>query len=175
VDLYEEGENLVVKVLMPGVKQDDIEVTLDQGMLTIRGRTKQEAERKDRSYIVREHRTGSIVRQVQVPQTVDADAVQATFQQGVLQVILPKGQPPTAYRVPIATPEKKAIESATGAETSAPGAETPAAASSPSDPPVADVKASGSRKRTGSRAAQNADNEKSARRKTSKQKAATPA
>src|SRR5688572_15804060 len=103
MDMYEEGENLVVKVQMPGIKPEDIDVTLQPGVLTVRGQTTSEDERKERSYVVREHQTGSFVRQIRVPQNLDVDSIQATFEHGVLRLTLPKQEQAGVHRIPITT------------------------------------------------------------------------
>lgn len=103
MDMYEEGENLVATLQMPGIKPEDIEVTLANGVLTVRGQTTSKDERKERSYVVREQRTGSFMRQIRVPHDLDADAVRATFEHGVLRLTLPKLEQPGAHRIPITT------------------------------------------------------------------------
>src|SRR4051794_7793131 len=54
MDVYEEGDNLVVEAHLPGIKPDDLDVHVEQGVLTISGHTEAEDERKDRNYLVRE-------------------------------------------------------------------------------------------------------------------------
>lgn len=115
MDPYEEGDNLVIKIPMPGVKPEDIEVTLAQGLLTVRGKTTTDAERTARSYIVREQRTGSFTRQIRVSERLDADAVQATFEHGVLRLMLPKDARALGHRIPITTGVPSAIEPAPAA------------------------------------------------------------
>src|SRR5690349_1668784 len=82
LDMYEEGDTLVVEAGLPGIKPEDIDVNVERGMLTIRGESKSENEHKERNYLVREQRTGSVSRTVRLPETYDADACQATFEDG---------------------------------------------------------------------------------------------
>ena len=62
LNMYEEGDTLVVEAGLPGMKPEDIDVNVERGMLTIRGESKSEHERKERNYLVREQRTGSFSR-----------------------------------------------------------------------------------------------------------------
>ncbi len=62
MDVYEEGDDLVVEVHVPGVKPDDMEVNVERGVLTISGRTEAEQERKERNYLLREKRAGRFIR-----------------------------------------------------------------------------------------------------------------
>ena len=156
MDVYEEGDHLVVTLQLPGVKPEDIDVTLANGVLTVRGQTTSEDERKDRGYVVREQRTGSYMRQIPVPPDLDADAVQATFEHGVLRLTLPKPAQPGARRIPITTGASPAIAPAPAAEpapasepaTATADATASAAPDSAAQPAASSNGTSGSRKRT---------------------------
>jgi HSP20 family protein len=101
LNMYEEGDTLVVEAGLPGIRPDDIDVNIERGMLTIRGESKSENERKERSYLVREQRTGSFTRTVRLPETYDADACQATFEDGVLRLTFPKSEQARPRRIQI--------------------------------------------------------------------------
>ena len=100
-NVYEEGDNYVVETQIPGLKPEDIDITLEQGVLTVKGETKNEQERKERNYIVREHQTGSFSRSLRLPYAVNADAVQATYEHGVLRLSLPKAEEAKPHRIQI--------------------------------------------------------------------------
>ncbi len=70
LDVMEEGDNIVVHASIPGVRPNDINVTLENNMLTIRADTKEERERKDGDYLMRERRFGSFYRSLRLPDTV---------------------------------------------------------------------------------------------------------
>ena len=70
--------------------------------MTIRGQTRAEDERKDRSYVIREHRTGSFARSLRLPNWVDVDGAQATLKHGELQITFPKAASAAPQRVPVA-------------------------------------------------------------------------
>jgi HSP20 family protein len=102
LNVFEEGDNLVVEAPLPGVKPEDVQVTVEGGTLTIRGETKEEQERKDRNYLVREHRRGSFQRTLRLPDTIDPDGAQAAFENGVLRLSFPKSKHAQPRRIPVA-------------------------------------------------------------------------
>ena len=109
LNAYEEGDRFVVETQLPGMKPEDIDVRIEQGVLTIQGETKAEEERKERNYLIREHRMGRFSRSVRLPETVDPDAVQATYEHGVLRLTLPKAERAKARRIQIETGSQRAI------------------------------------------------------------------
>ena len=72
MDLYEEHDSLIVEAHLPGLKPDDINVSVENGVLTISGETKTEEERKERNYLLREKRSGRFTRSLQLPATTAA-------------------------------------------------------------------------------------------------------
>lgn len=90
VDIYEDAQKVVVKVEAPGVKQEDLDVRLEENTLTIRGERKFESEEKEENFHRIERRYGSFVRSFSVPQTVDTEGVTANYDAGVLTVTLAK-------------------------------------------------------------------------------------
>lgn len=93
VDMYEEGNNLVVKAELPGVAKDDIDVSIDQGDLVIKGERKSETERREGNYYRMERSFGSFYRRLPLPEGIQPDQVSATYNDGVLEVRIPKPQP----------------------------------------------------------------------------------
>lgn len=90
VDIYEDAQKVVVKVEAPGIKQDDLDVRVENNTLTIKGERKFEAEEKEENFHRIERRYGSFVRSFSVPQTVDTESVSANYDAGVLTVTLAK-------------------------------------------------------------------------------------
>ena len=94
LDIVQEEDKYVVRASMPGVALENIEVEVDRGVLTIKGRTEAEGEdqdqRKDGGYMVRERRSGSFSRSLRLPDTVDADQAKPNFDNGVLTITLRK-------------------------------------------------------------------------------------
>jgi len=89
LDMYQQDGNLVVKAAIPGVKPEDIDVSVVGDTLTIKGEMKEEKELKEENVIRRERRFGSFSRVVSLPQPVDSNKATATFENGVLTLTLP--------------------------------------------------------------------------------------
>ena len=89
-DVVESDIEFRVTAEMPGVDERDIEVTVADGMLTIKGEKTEEKEEKKKDYHVSERRFGSFSRSFALPRTADVDKVQASMKNGVLSVVLPK-------------------------------------------------------------------------------------
>jgi HSP20 family protein len=92
VDMYETKDDVVVKASVPGVKAEDIDVSVVGDILTIKGEFKQEDNVDKENYHRRERRFGSFARTLTLPATVDVDKASAEFEQGVLKLTLPKAE-----------------------------------------------------------------------------------
>lgn len=103
MNVYEEKDTLVVEAQTPGIKPDDLDINVEQGVLTISGQTASEEERKERNYLVREHRTGRFSRSMRLPATYDAEACQASFEDGVLRLVFPKSEAAKPRRIQVGT------------------------------------------------------------------------
>ena len=103
MDVYEEGDNLVVEAHLPGIKPDDLDVHVEQGVLTISGHTEGEDERKDRNYLVREKRAGRFTRGIQIPPSYNTENCQSHFEHGVLRLVFPKAEEAKPRRIQIGT------------------------------------------------------------------------
>ena len=96
LDIVQEEDRYVVRASLPGIAPENIEVSVDHGVLTIKGRTEVDAEsdsedqREDGNYVVRERRSGSFIRSLRLPDTVDADQAEPNYDNGVLTITLPK-------------------------------------------------------------------------------------
>lgn len=92
VDMYQTENEIVVKASLPGMKADDIQISVVGDVLTLRGETKAEEEIKEVSYHIRERRSGSFARSMPLPSAVQADKARAEFENGVLTLTLPKAE-----------------------------------------------------------------------------------
>ena len=92
IDLYQNNDDVVVKAALPGLKADDVQLSITADVLTLRGEFKDESEQKQASYHVRERRYGSFERSVMLPTDVQADKAKADFENGVLTITLPKAE-----------------------------------------------------------------------------------
>lgn len=92
LDAYETANDVVVKAALPGIKPEDVDITLTGGLLTISGETKEETEQNDKNYIRRERRYGSFSRSVSLPEGLNGDKADAKFENGVLTLSIPKSE-----------------------------------------------------------------------------------
>jgi HSP20 family protein len=90
VDIYETQDELVVKADLPDVSEKDLDVRVENNMLTIRGERKFEQEVSEDNYLRVERTYGSFSRSFALPNTVNADAIRAEYRNGVLTVRMPK-------------------------------------------------------------------------------------
>ncbi len=103
MDISETKDSLVAKVEVPGMEQKDIQISLQEDLLTIKGEKKQEKEEKDERYHRVERSYGAFVRSIRLPVAVDASKVMATFKNGLLTVTLPKTPAAKGTLIPIKT------------------------------------------------------------------------
>jgi HSP20 family protein len=92
LDVSETKNDFVVKAEMPGLDPKDLDISLTNGVLTIKGEKKQEKEEKEENYHLLERSYGSFTRSVRLPAEVQGDKISASFKNGVLKVILPKSE-----------------------------------------------------------------------------------
>ena len=90
VDVYEDAHQVVLKLEVPGIKQEDLDVRVENQMLTVKGERKFEKDEKEENFHRIERRYGSFTRSFTLPQTVDTGAVKAGYEQGVLTISLAK-------------------------------------------------------------------------------------
>lgn len=92
LDVYETPENVVVKAIVPGVKPDEVEITVKGNYLAISGESKEEIESKDKNYLRRETRLGTFSRVIELPDGLETDKAEAKFENGVLNISFPKAE-----------------------------------------------------------------------------------
>jgi HSP20 family protein len=90
LDVYETNDSFVVKAAIPGVDPKDVDISVEDDILTIKGETQSKEESNEDSYVRRELRYGSFQRSLRLPPTVDADRAEAGFEHGMLKLTLPK-------------------------------------------------------------------------------------
>ena len=90
LDVFETNDALVVKAAIPGVNPQDLDIAVEDDVLTIKGEFKQEESSEDQQWHRRELRYGSFERNLRLPPTVDAERAEATFDHGMLKLEIPK-------------------------------------------------------------------------------------
>ena len=103
VDMYEAGDDLMITASVPGVRPEDIDITVQGDVLTIRGESQTEEKDEQSSYHLHERRYGRFFRQVALPHGVKSDAAEATFENGVLKLRLPKAEEAKERKIQVQT------------------------------------------------------------------------
>jgi len=101
VDVYEEKDDIVVKVELPGMDKNNIEVNLTDHTLTIKGEKKKEEEVKNENYYRTERSYGTFLRTLELPKDVHTDKVKAIFKNGILEVRMPKTEEAKAKEIKV--------------------------------------------------------------------------
>ena len=101
LDVEEGDDNIVVRASLPGVSPEDIQVTIENGVLTISSESQQAQEAEHRSYLVRERTNGSYRRSIRLTDTVDPDKAKSSYEHGVLTVTFPKQEAKKAKRLEV--------------------------------------------------------------------------
>ncbi len=105
LDVAELKDRYEVKAELPGLDEKDIELTLEDGLLTISGEKKAETEENEKGYYLKECSYGSFARSVRLPDNIADDKIEAKFKKGVLTVKLPKKEilPPKSRKIAISS------------------------------------------------------------------------
>ncbi len=103
LDVRRTGDDVLVKASLPGVQKDKVDVTIEDGVLTIRAELSEEGEREDTGYLLKERRVGSFYRAVRLPETVDSEKAASTYSDGVLTITLPKLEEKKARKLAISS------------------------------------------------------------------------
>ena len=92
VDMFETESNVTIKAKAPGYKEENVSITTEDNVLTIEGKIDQQNEEKDENikYHIKEIKSESFVRSIALPSRVDAEKAEATFENGVITIVLPK-------------------------------------------------------------------------------------
>jgi HSP20 family protein len=101
VDIFEKGDDLIIRAEIPGVEKEDIDVQVEGNTLMLRGERKREAEFKEDDAYRLERAFGSFVRSFRLPKTVDSSRIAAAYENGVLEITLPKAEESKPKKVDI--------------------------------------------------------------------------
>jgi len=106
MDVYETKTDVMVETPLAGIKPDDVEVSVERGVLTVQGESKKEHEVDEKNYYRKEVRSGSFFRQVALPAPVKEDKVSAEFEDGILKIKCPKAESSKAKKVSVKVVKK---------------------------------------------------------------------
>jgi len=110
LDVTENDESFTVHASVPGINADDLEISFSENTLTIKGETKDERVDENDKWHLRERRFGSFMRSISLPTAVNADAINAHFENGVLTLTLPKAEEVKPRRIAIKANGQKALD-----------------------------------------------------------------
>ena len=116
IDVVENESQYVLRADLPGLSEDDVKIEVENDVLAISGERRSEREDKGEGYYRVERAFGSFARSLRLPEGVDADAIEATFDHGVLEVRVPKPAAPRAHRVTITAGQPAGVEGGETAE-----------------------------------------------------------
>lgn len=103
VDIFEKEDTLVLRAELPGMKEKDIDIHVENGVLTLRGERKREEDVKGENFHRTERFYGTFARTFAMPTTVDVSKIRASYKDGVLEVVLPKAETAMPKRIDIKT------------------------------------------------------------------------
>lgn len=101
IDVYEDEEHIFVEVELPGVERDQIDLTLEDGLLSLQAERTEENESKNKNYYVRERSRGQWTRSVRLPSPVNEETVDASFKDGILKVTLEKQRQAKGHKIKV--------------------------------------------------------------------------
>jgi HSP20 family protein len=105
LDLIENEDAYVVTASVPGIDPEDLEITMSDNTLSIRGEFKKDEETQQEQYRLRERRYGSFARSVTLPTTVNREAIEAAYNDGILTLTVPKAEEVKPKRIAIKVPQ----------------------------------------------------------------------
>ena len=101
MDVAETDKEIEITAELPGLEEKDVQINVADNILTIRGEKKAEKEQKDKNYRLVERSYGSFERSLELPEGINADAIKASIDKGVLKVVVPKPVPAQVKKVEV--------------------------------------------------------------------------
>ncbi len=101
VDVYQDKDNIIIKSTIAGVKPEDIDISISNDLITIKGKREMEETVKDEDYFYQECYWGSFSRSIILPMEVKADQAKAELKNGILTIVLPKAKPSKAVSIKV--------------------------------------------------------------------------
>ena len=92
LDVTTDADSVTIEAALPGIKPDDVDITVENGAVTISGKTAEERSADEGSYVLQEIRRGSFSRTVSLPSGLEPDKARATFENGILRLEIPKAE-----------------------------------------------------------------------------------
>jgi len=106
IDMYEKGNNVIVEAELPGIDPEKVDISVEDDVLTIKGKTEKKSEVEEKNYYRKEMQAGSFYRSVLLPAHVQGDKAEANFEEGVLKITIPKEKAKEAKKVKVTAKKK---------------------------------------------------------------------
>ena len=119
LDVTTTADVLTIEAALPGIKPEDVDITIENGTVTISGKTADERKAEEGSYVVQEIRRGSFSRSVTLPNGLEPDKANATFEHGILRLEIPKAEQLKPRQIKI-SPVTNGVSERTGQESGQP-------------------------------------------------------
>jgi HSP20 family protein len=110
LDVVKKGDDFTIFASLAGVEPEDIQVSIEEGVLTIKGQTKADDEGQDADYLMRERREGAFCRALRLPDSLDIDKAHTHYANGVLSITFPRVEAQKAKRLTINTGKSGVLE-----------------------------------------------------------------
>jgi HSP20 family protein len=107
LNVVQQGDNFIIRASLPGVNPDNIDVSIEDNVLTIRGQSAHESEHQEGNYLVRERRSGSFYRVLRLPDTADTDQAHPFYEHGVLTITIPKAESKKAKQLKVSVNDRE--------------------------------------------------------------------
>jgi len=106
VDISENDNSYLLEAELPGLKENEIDVKIDNNILTIKGRKEKVSEEKNKNYYLKERYSGSFQRSISLPNNIDEEGIDANFENGILRIEIPKKNQKTVKKIEIGSQKK---------------------------------------------------------------------
>ncbi len=107
VDVYEKGDNVIVETQVPGIEPEKVDISVEDDKLILKGKSEKKSEVEEKDYYRKEVRYGSFYRVVGLPTKVIGDKAQATYEDGLLKIVIPKAPVAKAKKIKIKVKKSK--------------------------------------------------------------------
>ena len=107
IEVFEKEDEFVVRAELPGMKEEDVDISVADDTLTIRGEKKSESEVKEENYHYCERSYGSFLRSIALPSNIDSKKIEASYDSGVLEISLPKAAEVKPKKIAVSTKKEK--------------------------------------------------------------------
>ena len=115
IDVIQKADEIVVEASLPGVKPEELDVSVEDNVLTLSAESSKETETQESGYLIRERSNGSFYRALRLPESVDTEKIHPVYQHGVLTITMPKAEEKKRKQIKISVNnDQKAIETAEG-------------------------------------------------------------